>query len=170
MNLTVEVQGIPEATAKLDRFGKGVKRKHLRIAVSAGGGVLKPEVIRRAPRDTGTLAKHQIVKAKVTKDGEGAYALVGAKRGIRVVARGSKTVATFRTKKDGTVSVAGEKRLKKEQAKGGKLRTLVPSRYSHLAEKKHGYLAKSVVAKKEQVKATVTRKLREGVLAEAAKP
>jgi HK97 gp10 family phage protein len=180
--LTLKITGIEDTFKALNQFGKGVKSRQLIKASSKAAAVIKPDVIARAPRETGTLAKAFVIKAKRTKDGEGAYAAIGANKAISVaVARNDKgtrkVIATFRTKKDGTIKVTGGKRLEKAFAEGKSgIEYRKPSRYLHLVEggTKRGtrarrFMAGALAAKGPQAVKVFAEKLAKGVEEEAAK-
>lgn len=176
--LTLKIQGIEDALQALGKFSKGVKSRQLIKASSKAAGVIKPDVVARAPRETGTLAKAFIVKAKRTKDGEGAYALVGANKAIsvQVASNSRKVLATFRTKKDGTVKVTGIKKFQKAVAAGTRTEKRKPSRYLHLVEggTKQGVRARrfmraALAAKGDAAVKAFADKLRRGIEEEAAK-
>lgn len=169
----VQLNGIPETLDAIERVaGKTARKKYTRNSLSAAGGVVKPEAIKRAPRDTGTLAKNLIVKTKLRQSGEGGYSLVGARRGVRVAVsakKGGKVLATFRKKKDGTIAVSGGKRLTKAIAKGAKPILRIPSRYLHLANRRYSFMEAAAVAKRGEAIKKATEKIQQGLAEEVAK-
>jgi hypothetical protein len=173
--LTIRVDGVEKAIRTLEKIGRGAKTTQMRNASSAAGGVLKPEAAKRAPKETGTLAKNFIVKSKVRKDKESAYALIGANRAITVfVSKDQKTntkkvIATYRTKKDGSISVSGVARLDKAIAKGTRTEKRKPSRYLHLANKKHRFMEATIAAKGRAAAERFKQRLEKGVAEEVAK-
>jgi hypothetical protein len=174
MSLTVTLEGVPEAIAALDKFSLGIQRKQTRIALSAAGGVIKQEVIKRVPVRFGILKKYQIVKTALSKDKNIAYTIVGAKRRVKVAVSEKKNgelgvIATFQRKKDGALKVSGEKRLVKAETSGKSVAYQVPSRYSHLAERKTKYLAKSLASAQYRAAEAAIRKLKQGVEEETRK-
>lgn len=174
MSLQVTLLGVPEALRALEQFSTSIQRKQTRIALSAAGGVMKAEVIKRTPVRTGTLKKYQIVKTALSKDKSIAYTLVGAKRRVKVAVSENKSgelkvIARFITKKDGTIKASGAKRLSKAEAAGKQVAYQVPSRYSHLAERNTKYLAHSLAACQYRAAEAAIKKLREGVEEERRK-
>lgn len=179
MSLRVELKGLPETLAAIERVGgKAARKKYTRNALSAAGGVVKPEAAKRAPRDTGTLSKNLIVKTKLRMDDNGGYSIVGARRGVKVAVtqkKGGKVLATFRKKKDGTIAVTGGKRLDKAVAKGVKPVYRSPSRYLHLVNQgtKRGtrathFMQSAAAAKQAEALARAMAKVKQG-LEEVAK-
>lgn len=173
MKLVVSVVGLGRTIAELKQFGNGFQRLQTRKALAAAGGVIRDEAVKRAPVQTGTLKKNITVKTKVPRDPTKAYALVGAKRGVKVAVTtkngAPQVVARFRTKKDGTIAVSGQKKLDKLQASGKQVKYRVPSRYLHLAEKHKRFMAASVAAKGQAAGQAAIDKLNQGVNDEAAK-
>ena len=174
MSLTVTLKGVPEAMQSLKQFSNGIQRTQIRKSLSAAGGVIKAEVIKRSPVRTGTLKKYQIVKTALSKDKAIAYTIVGAKRGVKVAVSANKSgelkvIARFTKKKDGTIAASGAKRLSKAQAAGKQVAYQVPSRYSHLAERKTKYLSHAQASSKHRAAQAAIKKLQQGVEEERRK-
>lgn len=189
---TIRIHGVPEALRAFDELPRRVRHKHLRIALNAGGGVIRDRYKAIAHRETGLLSKSIGVKVKIpdasfnkAHHGKPAYAVVGVKR---------KAGRMMRLKRTGLKGfgvaqrelVAERKRLNKE----GKLPPLRreqaavkavlkknqeavyrnPARYAHLAgPKRKGaqVLASAVSQSKSQAVAKVAEKLRQGIDSEA---
>lgn len=176
--LGVKVEGIDPTLVALASLGKGVAKRQAIKAVSAGAAVIKPEVVKRSPIDTGTLEQSFVVKARTKKRGEGAYALVGANRNImRVFIRKGgtrKQVATFKRTRKGETRATGEKRLAKATAAGSKPIKRKPSRYLHLANngtkrvKPTRFMDQAVQAKSNEAIARYRERLRKGLDEEVA--
>jgi hypothetical protein len=173
--LTITVEGAREARNALGSFSTGVQRVETKKALAAAGGVLKREAVKRAPTQTGTLAKYQTVKTSLNRDQTRAYTLVGAKRGVQVAVTadkkngGLKVLARWVTKKDGTVSAAPPKRFKKALAAGTKIAYRVPSRYGHLAERKSKFMEKTIAAAQYQAARACIDRMAKGVEEQRAK-
>ncbi len=157
--LRYHVIGMAEAIAAIRDLPERVQRVVIKRGLAASGGILKTETVKRVQQDSSTLKKNLIVKTSLTRDKKRAYSVVGSRRKVKV-AIGQKNakgdigvVATFRTKKDGTTAVTGQKRFDKAIAAGKSVRYRSPSRYIHLAEKKNRngrFLQKSIAAKGRQ--------------------
>lgn len=177
--LQVGLTGLTEALRELRQFPKSVHRKGTRIALSAAAGVMKSDLPKRVPRETGTLAKSMGVRVKVSE--ETAYAIVGPKRGIKVAVAANKqrkqvVIARYTKKKDGTTRVTGQRRFDRTKAAGKRIRYRVPSRYAHLVEggtkrgvKASRYMKRSIEATKGAAESRATEKLRQVVDEEARK-
>lgn len=135
----VKLDGLPEALQGLSGFSKAIQKHHTRVAVSAGGGVLKSGAQRRVTKDSGTLKKNLIVHVKGNKKGTAVYARIGARRGVKVAVqdtgKGLRAVASFTARKGKPTKATGEKRLAKLQATGANIHYRSPSRIAHLVEK-----------------------------------
>ena len=155
----------------LKQFSNGIQRTQIRKSLSAAGGVIKAEVIKRSPVRTGTLKKYQIVKTALSKDKAIAYTIVGAKRGVKVAVSANKSgelevIGRFEKKKDGTIKTTGAKKI----AKAGKnVAYQVPSRYSHLVERKTKYLSHAQASSKHRAAQAAIKKLQQGVEEERRK-
>jgi hypothetical protein len=190
---TIRIHGVPEALRAFDQLPRRVRFKHLRIALNAGGGVIRDRYKAIAHKETGLLSKSIGVKVKIpdasfnsAHHGKPAYAVVGVKR---------KAGRMMRLNKKGNLKVFGKaqqflvaerKRLNKEgklpplrREHAAKVATLNkfqdvvyrnPARYAHLAgprRKGAEVLASAVRASKSQAIARVSEKLRQGIEIEA---
>lgn len=171
LNIKADLRGVPEALAGLKQFKEGIQRKHIKIALSAAGGVFKPEAVKRAPSETGLLKKSIKVKTSLSKKKDNAYAVVGASRQVK---RAVGLAASGKNK--GKIRTLGKKAVEKLTTAGTTVRYRQPARYSHLVEKgtKRGvkatrFLADTVASKKDQAGQRIVEKLRKGVEEEAAK-
>lgn len=138
MPTTIKLVGVDQAIANLGNLPRKVAFKHLRVALSAAGGQIKDTLKLLAPVETRTLKNSFAVKTKipdaswdVKHHGKPAYVVIGAKRGS------AKLVTNWK----GRVITATKKTLERARAFRIKARWRKPSRYSHLAEKKHGFHA-----------------------------
>lgn len=172
------VVGMAEAIAAIRELPERVQRVVIKRGLSAAGGILKTEAVKRVPQDSSTLKKNLIVKTSLTRDKKRAYSVVGSRRRVKV-AIGEKNakgeigvVATFRKKKDGTTAVTGKKRFEKAIAAGRSLKYRSPSRYIHLVEKKNRngrFLQKSIAAKGRQAGEAGTAQMQKALIQEVAK-
>lgn len=135
--LTLELKGVPEALAALNQFSNSVRRKHTRISINKGLGILKTEAQKRMPEQTGLSKKWVAVKAGTKKDGsEQVYGRVGVKRGFRH--------SSFTAK--GKLKFVSENAAKKASVAGKQTSIRRPSRYIHLVHggtKSHSITTKS---------------------------
>jgi hypothetical protein len=133
MSLTIHVQGIPEAIEAFRDLPRQVRNRHMRIAMNAGGGVIRNAMAARMPVETGLLKRSLRVKVKVpdasfnvAHHGRPAYAVIGPKRGItgRVGISRKGVMKTLTTRQAIRASFGGS---------GFHVRR--PSRYAHLIER-----------------------------------
>lgn len=178
-SLRVEFPNLKQALKALDEFPRGIRRKWTRIALSAAGGVLRDAAKRLVPQETRLLERSLAVKVKVPRDANRpAYALVGAKRGVRrpVFASAKRFGAVSRKR----LRTIGEARAQKLLARGERIRYRSPARYIHLVENPHllrgggmtegsRFLSRTLATAGQAAEAKAISKIREGVQAEAAK-
>lgn len=189
--LKLSLLGVPEARAALNQFSDAIRRKHTRISLNKGLGILKTEAVKRVPTETKLLQKAIGVKAGTTKDGNKVYGLVGPRRG-------RKRAVSLTAK--GKVKFLGKKGMAKVTDAGGTLDFRNPSRYAHLVHggtkahaittknkgvlasktaifgksvtvkaKAQPFLAQAVSAQGPAATGAIIGKLKEGVAIEAAK-
>ena len=161
MVANIKIFGVKEALFAFRELPRRVHFKHLRIALNAGGGIIRDRAATFARRDTGLLAKSLGVKVKipdasfnVAHHGKPAYAVIGPKRKSgRFMRLNSKGLLKgFGSAQKGLV--AERKRLnekvktlnplKRERAAVKNVGLMFPdavyrnpSRYAHLVEKGH---------------------------------
>jgi hypothetical protein len=140
MPTTIKLVGVEQAIANLAQLPRKVALRHLRVALSAAGGKIKDVAKVLAPVETKTLRNALTVKVKipdaswdVKHHGRPAYVLIGAKRG----GTGDRQVSSWK----GKIRRVTGKSLERAHAFGLRVRVRRPSRYSHLAEKKHRFHA-----------------------------
>lgn len=190
----IRVYGVPQALRAFEQLPRKVRQRHMRIALSAGGGEIKNAYVAIAHRETGLMAKSVAVKVRIPDasfnrrhHGKPAYAMIGVKR---------KAGRMMRLNKRGALKGFGaaQRALKTERARlqqEGKLPPLKreaaavkavldkhpdvvyrnPSRYAHLAgpDRKGGeVLSKAVRQSKDAAGARVVEKLKHGLTTEAA--
>lgn len=131
MTLRLQVLGINDLKGALLDLPRGLRNRHMRIALNAGAGVIRDAAVARAPRETGLLGRAQKIKVKIpdasfnaAHHGRPAYAVIGTSR--RVVS------AIGRTAK-GKVRRISDRRATKIVLGGGRVMARRPSRYAHLA-------------------------------------
>lgn len=157
---SVKVIGIPQTLFALQSFTPELRRKHLKIAMSAAGGVMKDAAKPRMPKETGILRRAIIVKAHVPKRGDKpAYAVVGAN---------NKVVGAFTTVRGRARILTNARYLKSGNPTNfGRLRR--PGRYLHLVEKgtrrSRGakVLETTALMMRSAAEAAAVRKLRQGI-------
>jgi hypothetical protein len=122
MTIRMELKGVPQALAALSELPRRVGFRHLRIALNAGGGILKQSAMSHAPSKTGLLRKSIGVKVKipdasfnVKHHGKAAYIVIGPRRGFVRASINNAGAAKW-------LSVLG----------GGRVNTRNPARYAHL--------------------------------------
>ena len=150
MTLVLRVGGVQDCISAFRDLPRTVRNKHMRIAMNAGGGVIRDAAVANMPSETGLLKKSIKVKVRVPEAshdpkhwGKPAYAVVGAawsvqSRAARIKGR-TKTITT--------------RQALRRTFGGGGFHTRIPARYAHLIErgtKPHG------------IKATNTRVLSSG--------
>ena len=67
MSLAVRLEGVSEAIKRIESMGGRIRKVHSRNAVSAAGGVMRREVERNAPDDSGTLRRNVRVRIGISK-------------------------------------------------------------------------------------------------------
>lgn len=155
MTLVIKVHGIPEALEAFRDLPRTVQNKHMRIAMNAGGGVIRDAMASRTPTDTGLLKRSFRVKVSVPNasynvahHGRPAYAVIGPSRNVA-------GIQTFR--KSGRAGMVKQVRIKRKggvdtftRSGLGVATTLHrPSRYWHLVER--GVKAHAVSVKAARV-------------------
>lgn len=192
MSLNVKIVGVQGAIAALRDVPRGLQRKHMRIALSKGGGILKAAAQPFVPVESGLLKRSLAVK--VGPPGRPArYAEIGPKRRAgKIIRRNSRGM--FKTSAAGTKKFLGEVRVQRDLgARGSDIRRGAlhitrasfsgstyrnPARYAHLVEKgfhhKSGrsvrprsFLSTAVRMSGPAAQQAVVQKLREGLTAEA---
>jgi hypothetical protein len=137
MTTPIKLHGVPEAIHAMRELPRRVRIRHLRIALNAGGGVLKSAATSLVPTQFGVLKKSLGVKVTIpdasynaAHHGRPAYVVVGPRR---------RFARAFVSSKSGPKLLSDKKALKRVLG-GGKVNARVPSRYAHLVEfgtKKH---------------------------------
>lgn len=168
----LKLHGVKETLHALGEMPRRLRFRHLRIALNAGGGVLKRSAQGYAPKETGLLKRSMVVKVKIPDasynakhHGKPAYVVVGPKRGMRVpVARNRK----------GALRAITEKRATTLRDKGMAVNQYrSPSRYAHLVHggtrkaKANPYLTRAVHTSGQTAQDAVVRKLKSAIAMEA---
>lgn len=186
MSVVWKVTGTKFSIDALNSLDGRLRFKHVRIALFAGGGVIKRAAIRNAPKDSGLLQKSIRVKVKVpdasynkSHHGKPAYAVIGPGRGIvgfrsktgrisaKTLAAATKTASISKGK-----IVTVKERDRFIPLGGGKLLTFNrrASRYAHFAEKgrkgKGGthFLANAATQSAPAAIAAIQSKLADGIV------
>lgn len=190
----IKVYGVPHAVRAFEQLPRRVQFRHLRIALNAGGGVIRDAYKARAHQETGLLAKSIGVKVAIPDasfnpkhHGKPAYAVIGVKRKAGRIVRLNKqgklkgfgagqkelNAARVRLTKEGKLTPRQRDRfavkLALKNAPGAVFRN--PSRYAHLAgpdRKGVEVFAAAVSASKAQAGARIIDKLKQGLTTEAA--
>lgn len=124
--VTINIQGIKALSERLDAFGRKVKQKAMREALSATAKVLRDEVKRNVPKDTKILSQSIVFKVFTDRrDATRWKARIGARNKRQYV-----SVTSAGAKK---LTAARERKL---NAKGASFRKKAynPAKYMHLIE------------------------------------
>ena len=165
---TIRLYGVQEALRAFNGLPRNVQRRHLRIALSAGGGVIKNRAASLARRRTGLLSKSYAVKVTIP-NAKPASAVIGTKRRagkffkLATLRGHGKAQREFKLERERL----GEKeavRFVRASFKGAVF--VNPSRYAHLAGK--DTLASAVTQTRELVVSRISEKLGAGIEREAA--
>lgn len=125
--LQLKLEGVKETLSALTKASDAIKRKYMRVAMNAGGGIIKNAVLPRVPQRTKLLKQAIGVKVTQKKNGEW-FLVVGAKRGMK------RAVKVTRSGNVRALSKKATSNLK--FTPGGASRKMVdPARYLHLANK-----------------------------------
>lgn len=159
MSLTFQVDpaSLSRTLDALTEFPKALRRKHYRIALSAGGGVFKRLVLPLVPEETGLLRRSMGVKVVIPNNpNKAAVSITGPRRGFKR--------AVYRTAK-GLLRTAGKKRA----VTAKKFRN--PTRYAHLAgpRRKSTFMQRAAASGRQEALNKATVKLQEGVEQERRK-
>ena len=181
MTTTVRVTGVEQAMHAFRELPRRVGIKHLRIALNAGGGVIRTRYAQNARKESGLLSKSIGIKVRIpdasfnqAHHGKPAYAIVGVKRNSGRMMRRNKRgkLKGFGAAQKALRAAKGNPdavKLVKAQFSDAQFR--VPSRYAHLAGKdRRGaeVLDRSWRQSQSAALAKITEKLQAGVLVEAA--
>lgn len=149
MSRNVHLVGVRETLLAMTEVPKALRRKHLRVALSKGGGMLKTAASGHAAVETGLLRRSLRVKVTVPHDDKRAYAVIGPARNagkfVRRTARGLRGHGKAQKSFLETVKLArGIGAGQREATRAGKAFVgqkfsdatfRNPSRYAHLVEK-----------------------------------
>jgi HK97 gp10 family phage protein len=132
MTLVLRVGGVQDTINAFRDLPRAIRNRNLRIAMNAGGGVIRDAAVANAPKETGLLKKSLKIKVRVpdasynvAHHGRPAYAVIGPSRYVvgPTIRKGNKPkLLTIR-------------RAVKHVLGGGRVQTRSPSRYAHLVEK-----------------------------------
>lgn len=177
----VDPKTLSKTQFALEQLPVRTQLRQQRIALNAMGGEIKREMVARAPRDSGLLKKSPGVKVKIPNasrnarhHGKPAYVVIGPRRKV-IGAVGLSGKVRRRTR---ILRTAGQ------FASAGGIQIRRPTRYAHLLEKGHRIVRGGVVVGRVRAQpfvgpaadvarhrgmAAYTRKLSEGIAAEATK-
>lgn len=198
MTTVMKLFGVKETMHAMRHIPRQVQFRHLRIAMNAGGGIMKRSAEGYVPTETKLLKKALAVKVKIpdasynrAHHGKPAYVVIGPRRNfVRASVRAASGKSRLLSDKKAFSRVMG----------GGRVSVRNPARYAHLAHggtKSHvvsakrvtklsdgnrifgssvtvkaranPFLSKAVAASGAQAQAKIVNKLHEGVLDEARK-
>lgn len=194
MTTVIKVIGVEKALHAFSELPRRVGFRHLRIALNAGGGIVKRAYAALIKRRTGLLSKSIAVKVTIPNSsfnskhhGKPAYAVIGVKRRAGRFMRVNKQNKLKGFGAAQKFLVAERKRLGKEgklpplrreqaavkaaKQKFGDGQYISPSRYAHLAgpgRRGAAIVAQAVSQTKGQVVAKITEKLTQGIETERA--
>jgi hypothetical protein len=178
MSISMKVAGLEKCLHNLAELPKRTETKLMRIALSAGGGIVKQTVISLAPSKH--LKKHQIVKVKRKRSGEW-FAAIGTKRGKTVILKNKgkigRTTRT-QTKKFNISRIAHllEGGTKKHEVRAKSKRTLAApvggvwqafGRRVMVGSKATNYMRRAAAISGPAAQAKTVSKLNEGITKEA---
>lgn len=155
MTLVVKVHGVKDCLEAFADLPRTIRNKHMRIGLSAAGGIIRAEAVINTPKASGLLRKSLKVKVKVPDAsynqahwGRPAYAVVGASRNVAGVGTFRKSGAAGRIK---ALRIKRQNKVDTFTKSGLRVGTnlLRPSRYAHLVER--GTKAHSITAKSARV-------------------
>jgi hypothetical protein len=141
MTLVLRVGGVQDTISAFRDLPRTIRNKHMRIALNAGGGVIRDAAVSNMPSATGLLKKAMNVKVRVPDAshnpkhwGKPAFAVIGAAWSVQ----GRAAVIKGRLK-----TITTRQALRRSFGGGGFV-SRVPARYAHLVErgtKPHGIKA-----------------------------
>lgn len=161
MTTRIHLEGVDAALRAFAELPRRLGLKHLRIALNAGGGIVRDRAQQIVRRDSGLLAKSLGVKVKIpdasynaAHHGKPAYAVIGPKRRsgkfLRLTRKGTLkgfgaaqrelTAERKRLEKEGKLSPLQRERAAVAAVAKNNQDAIYrnPSRYAHLVEKGHG--------------------------------
>lgn len=173
--MSFRVTNLPQALAAMSRFPEAIRRKWLRIAMNAGGGLLRRRLFTQVSRRTGLLRQSLGVKVAFLKKKPGEWhATVGARRrfkkqkpqvvaglGIQVSKRGKIRAATKAQLRNAKASMFGQGL--------GKKGSVPPSYYVWKAEEKNPAFARVAAASGVEAQHVALGKILQGVEQERQK-
>lgn len=165
MRLQIDTASARQLVGNLNKLPRRVATKHLRIGLSAAGGVAKGVASSRAAKETGLLGKSMAVKVTIP---DASFNKAHHGRPARVMVGPSRTVVRAAIHGRKGTKLLSDRKAAKRVLSGGKVQVRKPSRYAHLAEKKSPAIAHAQVALEGLGMAKLKQKLEQGLAAEAA--
>lgn len=142
MTLAIKVFGVQDCLEAFNDLPRTIRAKHMRVALNAGGGVIRDAAVSLAPKETGLLRKSIKVKVSVPEASYNpkhwarpAYAVVGPARRIVSAITSTAKGRLRMVSREGAINAA---------FRGKTVTRRRASRYAHLVErgtKPHGISA-----------------------------
>jgi hypothetical protein len=133
MTLVLRVGGVQDTINAFRDLPRAIRNRHMRIALNAGGGVIRDAVVANLPSESGLLKKSIKVKVRVPDAsfntqhrGRPAYAVIGAAWSVQ----GRVGLVKGQMKK-----ITTRQAIRRSFGGNGTFHTRVPARYLHLLEK-----------------------------------
>lgn len=171
MSTTVKLSGVKECVQKLRDMGVKIRKTHSRNAVSAAGGVMRREIERTAPEESGTLKRNIRVRIGIKKRTGDWYAATGSRRKVTKSKQKVKFKQAVKFLADGTAKRITEARAKRLLAVGARVGYRSPSRYIHLTELKNksseGYISAVARSKADEAAQAAISQLQKAISQEA---
>ena len=178
--MIIQVHGVEKALSNFNQLPAKMQFKQIRIALNAGGGVIRDRAAAIVPKDSRLLMRSLSVKARIPNEslnpkhwGKPEYAVIGSKR------RFSAAVTVTATGK--TKVLATRKSIGKAALNRATVVRRIPSRYIHVVEHDHAkrggagmvmgsnFLDTAVRAEGPLAQLKMIRKLEQGLYQEAAR-
>lgn len=176
--MRIQVVGTEKTIAAFRKLPVRMQFKHIRIALNAGGGVIRDRAKQVVLKDTRILSRSLSVKVKIPNAsynvehwGKPEYAVIGASRRF--------SAAVTSTASGGKKILSTRKAIFNAAFKGQTIQRRVPSRYAHLVENPHrtrgggsamgySFLDTAVRTEGAVAQSKMIRKLEQGIQQEAA--
>jgi len=173
MTTSVRLLGVRECIADIRRLGYRVTRVHNRNAVSAAAGVMRREMERTAPVESGAIKANVRVRVGVKKRNGEWFAAIGIRRKAKAKpgsrAKSIRQAVTYR--KGGAARRITEARATKLLAAGGRVAYRSPARYVHLTEKRNtsskGWVSSASARQADEAARAAIRQLQKAIKEEA---
>jgi hypothetical protein len=171
---TIKLVGMEKCLRALSELPKRVQNKQMRIAMNAGGGVIKQTVISLAPSKH--LKRHQAVKVKQKRNGEW-FAAIGTKRGktitIKIKGKSFTQIKKFNISRIAHLLDGGTKRHEVKAKNKRSLATPINGQWQFFGKrvfvraKATNYMSRAATIAGPAATEKAVRKLNEGIATEA---